>query len=152
MMVQDAKWVAIRECAHERLCLLLTDPVPEVRAAAVYAIGTFIGGSEGSEQRTNIDLNLGLTLPIITADGCPMVRRELVVALGQLVKSYRSRFKEVALELIQEEITLQYELQQKQKKKAAPAVTAAKADNGSLPKKRFTHTLTCSHTHMLTRT
>ena len=28
---QEAKWAGIRESAHERLCVLLTDPVPEVR-------------------------------------------------------------------------------------------------------------------------
>ena len=26
----EAKWVAVRELAHQRLCVLLTDPVPEV--------------------------------------------------------------------------------------------------------------------------
>jgi regulator-associated protein of mTOR len=28
---EEAKWAAVRESAHERLCTLLTDPVPEVR-------------------------------------------------------------------------------------------------------------------------
>ena len=81
-----------------------------MRAAAVYALGTYIGGAEESERRTNIDLNLGLTLPVVTADASPMVRRSLVVALGQLVNSYRSQFKDVALEVIEEEIQLQQEL------------------------------------------
>ncbi len=36
----------------------------KVRAAVVYALGTFMGGSENSEQRTNIELNLSLTLPV----------------------------------------------------------------------------------------
>ena len=26
----EAKWVAVRELAHQRLCVLLTDPIPEV--------------------------------------------------------------------------------------------------------------------------
>jgi len=60
---EEAKWAAIKEGAHEKLCSLLQDPVPEVRAAAVYALGTFIGGGHGPEPSTTvcidgIDLNL----------------------------------------------------------------------------------------------
>jgi regulator-associated protein of mTOR len=47
---EDAKSVAIKEGAHEKLCLLLQDGCPEVRAAAVYALGVFIGTSESVNQ------------------------------------------------------------------------------------------------------
>jgi len=100
---QDAKWCAVREGAHERLCGLLSDHVPEVRAAAVYALGTFLGGAEDSEQRTNIEINLGLTLPVVTADGSPLVRRELIAALANLVRAYSNEFRVVAAELFTEE-------------------------------------------------
>jgi len=40
-----------------------------VRAAAVFALGTFIGGASDSEQRKIIELNIAVTLPIVTADG-----------------------------------------------------------------------------------
>lgn len=46
---EEAKWAAIKDGAHEKLCSLLQDPVPEVRAAAVYALGTFIGGGHSPE-------------------------------------------------------------------------------------------------------
>ncbi|EGC38984.1 hypothetical protein DICPUDRAFT_148338 [Dictyostelium purpureum] len=100
---EEAKWAAIKECAHEKLCLLLTDVCPEVRASAVVALGELIGGAEGSEQRTNIELNLALTLAVITADCSPMVRKELVIALSRIVSSYEGNFISVAQEIAHEE-------------------------------------------------
>eukprot|EP01133_Synstelium_polycarpum_P018713 gene18713-22384_t len=100
---EEAKWAAIKESAHERLCLLLTDISPEVRAAAVYALGELIGGAEGSDQRTNIELNLGLTLPVVTADCSPMVRKELIISLSRIVASYEGNFVFVAQEIAHEE-------------------------------------------------
>jgi len=122
---EDSKWAAIRAGAHERLCSLLTDPVPEVRAAVVYALGAFIGideraSAESREQRNNIELNLGVTLPVITADASPMVRKELIIALSRLVSSYESRFREVALEWWQEEMKLVNKLRKKAQKPADP--------------------------------
>ncbi|ELR12837.1 regulatory-associated protein of mTOR, putative [Acanthamoeba castellanii str. Neff] len=107
----EAKWAALRDGAHKRLCSLLTDPAPEARAAAVYALGTFMGGASGSEQRKNVELNLAVTLPVVTADGSPMVRKELIVALSRLVFSYEAACKEVALELLQEEAKQAEQLQ-----------------------------------------
>lgn len=39
---EKARWTGVRDNAHEKLYILLHDPCPEVRAAAVYALGTFI--------------------------------------------------------------------------------------------------------------
>lgn len=167
---EEARWAGVRESAHERLCGLLTDPVPEVRAAVVFALGTFIQtdhtklhprtmyhdgesseeggfhsssstshserssldsmgserrgstdsplsispassspglqgrrrGNSGMELRINIEMNLGVTLPVVTEDASPMVRKELVCALSRLVDSYSDRFREVAFDLWQE--------------------------------------------------
>ena len=46
----------------------LTLTLAQVRAAAVYALGTFLGGCGDSEQRKIIELNLAVTLPVVTAD------------------------------------------------------------------------------------
>jgi regulator-associated protein of mTOR len=54
-----------------------------------------MGGASGSEQRKNVELNLAVTLPVVTADGSPMVRKELIVALSRLVFSYEAACKEV---------------------------------------------------------
>jgi regulator-associated protein of mTOR len=149
---EEAKWAAIKDGAHEKLCSLLQDPVPEVRAAAVYALGTFIGGGHSpeplsaqqpsqpgqpqgpsvqsqpsnpsapgnapqtisshrtsggassqpafgsasrarSEQRTSIELNLAVTLPVVTTDSSPMVRKELIIAFAHLIQAYEDEFK-----------------------------------------------------------
>ena len=37
----EAKWVAVRELAHQRLCVLLTDPAPEVSATNQPKISSF---------------------------------------------------------------------------------------------------------------
>ena len=46
----------MRNTAHQFLIELISDPVPEVRAAAIFALGTYIGcgpGNEGSQEQTN---------------------------------------------------------------------------------------------------
>ena len=101
---EEAKVAAVVESAHERLCALLSDPVPEVRAAAVYGIGTFVGGSGGAnESRKNIELNLGLTLSVVTGDASPFVRKELVIALSRVVFAYKRQFLQVILDIKEEE-------------------------------------------------
>jgi regulator-associated protein of mTOR len=111
---EDAKWVAVRESAPDKLCTLLNDSVPEVRffyiktnfqvrAAAVYALGTFIGGGEGNDQRMNIEMNLGLRLMVVTGDVSSIVRKELIVSLSRLVRCYERKFKDTVAELINED-------------------------------------------------
>jgi regulator-associated protein of mTOR len=94
----EVKNAAIQLALHEKLCGLLTDPVVEVRAAAVYALGTFLGGPPELEMKKNIDLNLGITLPVVSLDGSTMVRRELVLVLGQLTQCYERDFLSLARE------------------------------------------------------
>jgi regulatory associated protein of mTOR len=101
---EDAKTAAIREGAHEKLCALLTDPCTEVRAAAVFSIGTFIANAGTSEARRNIELNIGLTLPVVTSDASPLVRKELVISLHHLVVGFKEKFHEAVSESHNEEI------------------------------------------------
>lgn len=104
---EEGKKEAIREKAHVQLCSLLSDPVPEVRAAAVYALGTFIsrtGQAQSTEQRTIIDLNLGLTFAVVTNDASPLVRKELVVALCALVSAYEDKFKQIEMKWMKAEM------------------------------------------------
>ncbi|KAK9696450.1 Target of rapamycin complex 1 subunit kog1 [Basidiobolus ranarum] len=99
----DAKCLGIRENAHEKLCTLLSDPVPEVRSAAMYALGLFIGDLDKTEQVINIEHNIAISMLIGTSDGSPMVRRELVVALSSVVHEYVSKFLQIAYELVEED-------------------------------------------------
>nr|CAD7430315.1 unnamed protein product [Timema monikensis] len=72
-----ARWCGVRDIAHEKLYTLLQDPVPEVRAAAVYALGTFISSvTERSEHANNIDHSIAMTLiNTVTYDMSPLVRK-----------------------------------------------------------------------------
>lgn len=72
----SARWCGVRDSAHEKLYKLLSDPEPEVRAAAVYALGTFISNiSEKSDHATSIDLGVGMKLVQVAQDGSPLVRK-----------------------------------------------------------------------------
>jgi regulator-associated protein of mTOR len=104
---EEGKKQAIKEKIHEKLCSLLSDPVAEVRAAAVYALGTFIGRSGVSsadrEQRDMIEYRLGLTFAVVTADSSPLVRKELVISLSALVNAYEEKFRIIAKTSLKQE-------------------------------------------------
>ncbi|XP_015588597.1 regulatory-associated protein of mTOR isoform X3 [Cephus cinctus] len=94
-----ARWCGVRDIAHEKLYNLLQDPVPEVRAAAVYALGTFINSAtKRSEHANNIDQIIAMTLiNTVTHDMSPLVRKELVVALQWMVLHFENSFVTLAL-------------------------------------------------------
>ncbi|XP_066093550.1 regulatory-associated protein of mTOR [Saccopteryx bilineata] len=116
----SARWCGVRDSAHEKLCSLLSDPIPEVRCAAVFALGTFVGNSaERTDHSTTIDHNVAMMLAQLISDGSPVVRKELVVALTHLVVQYESNFCSVALQFMEEE-------------KNYPLPSPATAEGGSL--------------------
>ncbi|KAK2586076.1 hypothetical protein KPH14_008365 [Odynerus spinipes] len=94
-----ARWCGVRDIAHEKLFILLQDPVPEVRAASVYALGTFINSvTTRSEHANNIDQIIAMTLiNTVSHDMCPLVRKELVVALQWMVLHFENSFVTLAL-------------------------------------------------------
>ncbi|XP_056315847.1 regulatory-associated protein of mTOR isoform X1 [Danio aesculapii] len=100
----SARWCGVRDSAHEKLYSLLSDSIPEVRCAAVFALGTFVGNSaERTDHSTTIDHNVAMMLAQLINDGSPIVRKELVVALSHLVVQYESNFCTVALQFMEEE-------------------------------------------------
>ncbi|XP_078510231.1 regulatory-associated protein of mTOR isoform X1 [Lissotriton helveticus] len=116
----SARWCGVRDSAHEKLYSLLSDPMPEVRCAAVFALGTFVGNSaERTDHSTTIDHNVAMMLAQLINDGSAMVRKELVVALSHLVVQYESNFCTVALQFMEEE-------------KSCPLPSPATTETGSL--------------------
>ncbi|XP_030760068.1 regulatory-associated protein of mTOR isoform X2 [Sitophilus oryzae] len=95
---ESARWTGVRDTAHEKLSKLLTDACPEVRAAAVYALGTFINSvSKRSEHANNIDHAVAMTLVNHAgSDASPLVRKELVGALQWLLLAFDVAFAAVA--------------------------------------------------------
>ena len=88
-----ARWCGVRDTAHEKLYDLLDDEVPEVRAAAVFALGTFLNSAaERTDQANSIDQGVGMRLKEVVSDGSTLVRKELAVALQWLVLTFESQF------------------------------------------------------------
>ena len=99
----EAKWAGIRCLAHQRLCEIALDPVPEVRAAAVHALTNFLGIPDLTEQVAQTEESIASTILIMTTDGNSMVRRELLVFCSTFVKRYRNKFIVAAFEQLIEE-------------------------------------------------
>lgn len=99
----DAKWVGIRCFAHHRLCALVIDPVPEVRAAAVHALTNFLGIPDLTDQVAQNEEIIASALLAMTTDGNAMVRKELLVFFSTFVKRYQNKFLVAAYENLVEE-------------------------------------------------
>lgn len=92
-----ARWAGVRDSAHEKLYPLLSDPVPEVRASAVYALGTFISsvapGQKRTEQANNIDRSIAMTLlSTVGNDMSPVVRMEVIAAFQWMIIFFENQF------------------------------------------------------------
>jgi hypothetical protein len=88
----EAKWEGVRNNAHSYLIELVTDPVPEVRTAAIFALGTYIGcglGNEGSQEQANkIDAEIVNSLIKNSDDIVFIVRKELIASLFNYVNQF----------------------------------------------------------------
>ncbi|ORZ16165.1 raptor N-terminal caspase like domain-domain-containing protein [Lobosporangium transversale] len=96
----EAKSVGLQLGAHDRLTQILTDPVPEVRAAAMWSLGTFISNLDQNEQVIQLQNNLAMRSLVATTDASPIVRKELVIFLSSLVLDHSDSFVQVASELL----------------------------------------------------
>ena len=99
----EAKWVGIRCFAHHRLCALVIDPVPEVRAAAVHALTNFLGIPDLTDQVAQNEEIIASALMSMTTDGNAMVRKELLVFFSTFVMRYQNKFLVAAYENLVEE-------------------------------------------------
>ncbi|XP_075158301.1 regulatory associated protein of MTOR complex 1 [Haematobia irritans] len=98
---EKARWSGVRDLAHEKLYPLLKDPIPEVRAAAVFALGTFISSvtDRSEEHANNIDRIIAITLlENVAEDMSPLVRLELAAALQWMVLLFESQFVTVYMQ------------------------------------------------------
>ena len=99
----EAKWVGIRCVAHHRLCALIIDPVPEVRAAAIHALTNFLGIPDLTDQVAQNEEAIASALLAMTSDGNAIVRKELLVFFSTFVKRYQNKFLVAAYETLVEE-------------------------------------------------
>ncbi|KAJ3557772.1 hypothetical protein NM688_g1286 [Phlebia brevispora] len=96
---------------QDKLIALLSDDSPEVRGAALYALGTFLGasgsgdahkqggGGSGSMIHLEERIHFRMEVAVVTGaalaikeDASPMVRKELLVLISCLVKEWRGYF------------------------------------------------------------
>ncbi|KAL5043499.1 hypothetical protein BDW71DRAFT_187813 [Aspergillus fruticulosus] len=99
----EAKWMGIRCAAPMRLCELNFDPVPEVRAAMLHALTTFLGIPDLTDQVAQIEESLALAVLPMASDGSVIVRKELLVFFSTFVKRYQNKFLVAAYEELQDE-------------------------------------------------
>ncbi|KAH7920933.1 hypothetical protein BV22DRAFT_765532 [Leucogyrophana mollusca] len=107
----EIKVYGVDRGTQDKLILLLSDDSPEVRAAALYALGTFMGasgsadatkqggGGSGTQYQLEERIHFRMEVAVATGatlavkdDASPMVRKELLVLISCLVKEWRGYF------------------------------------------------------------
>ncbi len=99
----DAKWRGIRENAPAKLAFLVRDACCEVRASMLYALTTFLGIPDLTDEVARIEENISWTVLEMANDGSPLVRKELLVYFSKFVPRYESKFLVAAYEQLLEE-------------------------------------------------
>ncbi|KAE9421438.1 hypothetical protein Angca_002232, partial [Angiostrongylus cantonensis] len=96
-----ARWQAVRLVAYAKVLKELDDNAPEVRAAAVYALGCLVKNrSETNEHAATIDQEICDELCFkCTKDGSVLVREELLIALQWYIIDFEQRFAKIFWDL-----------------------------------------------------
>ena len=107
----EVKTYGVDRGTQDKLIALLSDDSPEVRSAALYALGTFLGasgspdlnklggGGSGTQHQLAERIHFRMEVAVVTGatlaikeDASPMVRKELLVLISCLVKEWRGYF------------------------------------------------------------
>jgi regulator-associated protein of mTOR len=107
----EIKVYGVDKGTQDKLRELLSDESPEVRAAVLFALGTFMGASGSADknktggggsgtmlhlnERTHFQMEVAVVYSAtseIKEDASPMVRKELLVVISCLVKEWRGHF------------------------------------------------------------
>ncbi|RAL62126.1 hypothetical protein DID88_002612 [Monilinia fructigena] len=99
----EAKWRGIRENAPAKLSGLVRDVCCEVRAAMLYAMTTFLGIPDLTDEVARNEESISWTVIELANDGNAMVRKELWSTFRSLSIDMKTKFWVVAFEQLQEE-------------------------------------------------
>ncbi|XP_037433769.1 regulatory-associated protein of TOR 1-like isoform X3 [Triticum dicoccoides] len=104
----EAQLLGLQSNAPEIVTCLLSEPQPEVRASAVFALGNLLdigspsvnGGDDDSDddEKARAEINVVRSLLQVTSDGSPLVRAEVSVALTRFALGHNKHLKSVAAE------------------------------------------------------
>ncbi|XP_074581957.1 regulatory-associated protein of TOR 1-like [Curcuma longa] len=107
----EAQVIGLQADAPAIILPLLLEPQPEVRASAIFALGTLIdvasvsfGDGHGvdedfdDDEKIKAELNIIKNLLQLAVDGSPLVRAEVAVALARFAFSYNKPLKSTAAE------------------------------------------------------
>ncbi|KAK6118217.1 hypothetical protein DH2020_048003 [Rehmannia glutinosa] len=104
----EAQLIGLQADAPAILAPLLSEPQPEVRAAAIFALGTALDvgfdtsrdghGDEDSDDDEKIRAEAGIVKNLlnVVSDGSPLVRAEVAVALSRFAFGHNKHLKSVA--------------------------------------------------------
>ncbi|KAL3531617.1 hypothetical protein ACH5RR_005138 [Cinchona calisaya] len=105
----EAQTLGVQANAPAILAPLLSEPQPEVRAAAVFALGTVLdvgfdtsrddaGGEEDcdDDEKVRSEASIVKNLLSVASDGSPLVRAEVAVALARFAFGHNKHLKSVA--------------------------------------------------------
>ncbi|KAJ7961126.1 regulatory-associated protein of TOR 1-like [Quillaja saponaria] len=105
----EAQIIALQADAPAIYASLLSEPQPEVRASAVFALGTLlsvgfdscrdgVGGDEecDDDEKFRADISIVRSLLSVVSDGSPLVRAEVAVALARFAFGHNQNLKSIA--------------------------------------------------------
>ncbi|GJM88184.1 hypothetical protein PR202_ga04214 [Eleusine coracana subsp. coracana] len=104
----EAQLLGLQSNAPDIVTLLLSEPQPEVRASAVFALGNLldVGSSSLSgvdddsddDEKMKAEINVVRSLLQVSSDGSPLVRSEVATALTRFALGHNKHLKSVAAE------------------------------------------------------
>ncbi|KAL5205507.1 hypothetical protein ABZP36_033716 [Zizania latifolia] len=104
----EAQLLGLQSSAPEIVICLLSEPQPEVRASAVFALGNLVDigspllneGDDDSDddEKVRAEINVVRSLLQVSSDGSPLVRYEVAVALTHFAMGHNKHIKSVAAE------------------------------------------------------
>ncbi|XP_076922188.1 regulatory-associated protein of TOR 1-like [Bidens hawaiensis] len=103
----EAQIIALQSNAPAVFSPLLSEPQPEVRASAVFALGTLldvgfdssreVGDDErDDDEKVGAEISIVKSLLSVISDGSPLVRAELAVALARFAFGHNRNLKSIA--------------------------------------------------------
>jgi regulator-associated protein of mTOR len=99
----EAKWLALQRGMDQTIVSLLEDPVPEVRAAAILALGSLLSNLKLADQNAQAEQFIISKILFHIDDPSPLVRKELVFCLSNIINESPAKYVLTATELIEEE-------------------------------------------------